>query len=148
MPDLSRLKQLLAAQLPVSIVDAAILTPARVERVRQWHDQAFAVIRGVLDEAEVAYSIPAVKIALRGDMPGLTCGQEITVTTHSGRRLVIASVGSTTIHVEALPMIRIALGDDGPTLVRDEREGEVAQSQSLTADSFVSLLERWASGQL
>ncbi len=148
MTDVERLKQLLADQTPAPPAETQAQGMARVEHVRQWHDDAFSLIRGVLDEADIRYSVPAVKIALRGDMPGLACGQEITVETPSGRKLVIASVGPNVIHVEALPMIRITLGAEGASLQQDGRNGANLSSERFTPETFVAFLERWAAGAL
>ena len=148
MTDVTRLKQLLLDQSPPPPEETPAQGLARVEHVRQWHDDAFSLIRGVLDEAEIRYSPLAVKIALRGDMPGLNCGQEVTIEAPDGRRLVIASVGPNVIHVEALPMIRIVLREDGQALLEDERAGDALRPQQFTSASFVALLERWAANEL
>ena len=148
MTDVTRLKQLLEDQSPPPPSETPAQSRARVEHVHQWHDEAFALIRGVLEEAGISYSPLAVKIALRGDMPGLACGQEITLQAPNGRKLVIASVGPNVIHIEALPMIRIALGEDGPTLLQDGRNGAIVRTESFTPESFVGFLERWAADAL
>ncbi len=148
MIELSRLKQLLADRNPVRLDARRISAPARVEDVHRWHDQTFALIRNVLDQAGVAYTVPAVKISLRGDMPGLACGQELSITAPDGRQLVIASVGPRLIHVEALPMIRIVINDDGEPLLVDDRVGNGFHAEQFTSASFVAFLERWAANEL
>ena len=148
MIDVSRLKQLLAERQPVRTGASRISARLPVEEVHRWHDQTFAMIREVLDRAGIPYSIPAVKIALRGDMPGLNCGQEVTIESLDGRRLVIASVGPNVIHVEALPMIRIVLREDGRALLEDDRAGDALTPEQFNSASFVALLERWAANDL
>ena len=148
MTDVTRLKKLLVAQKQAPPAETQAQCFTRVENVAQWHDQAFMLIREVLDEAGIEYAVPAVKIALRGDMPGLACGHEVTISTPSGRRLVIVSVGANVIHVEALPMIRITLGDEGPSLHHDGIDGTHKRWEKFTPESFVGFLERWASGDI
>ena len=148
MTDVTRLKQLLADRKPMRAGASRINATTSVEQVHRWHDRTFALIRGVLDQAEIQYSIPAVKISLRGDMPGLLCGYEVSIPAPDGRTLVIASVGSSEIHVEALPMIRIVAGEDGQPLLLDDRDGNAVRAEDFSSASFIAFLERWAAGEL